>query len=421
MCGLVCAIAKHASGFNRASLDAFHDLLYIDAVRGEDSTGVFLVEKDGDVSLAKEASHAYKYMQAPEYKDLMNQAFKTGRFLVGHNRKATKGSIVDANAHPFIAEDKIVLVHNGTLFGDHKDLADTEVDSHAIAYTLAKHPNDVEGAMDKIFGAYALIWYDVENDNLNFLRNSQRPLHFFESDNAWLFASESSMLDYVIARNKITGPKKVTSEFEENTHTAFKWNKNHMDVTNTKLVQKTYSRAPTTTTYSYGSGYSRYDDDVYDGCNLTPIQDRYPNDIKGKVKTSYSMEEAIAETLQCSVTKREYVAVEKDLKGEWVELQFKDFLYVNDKDASSGYFVYGTVVTDSDMIGRIIFDRDTDENLILDLTQNQRKGWVEIANPVWRPYSNMGPNGYVILFCTNYTPVNTAVEAAVATLVNGSD
>jgi hypothetical protein len=80
MCGLVCAIAKHASGFSRASLDAFHDLLYIDAVRGEDSTGVFLVEKDGDVSLAKEASHAYQYMQAPAYKELMNQAFKTGRY-----------------------------------------------------------------------------------------------------------------------------------------------------------------------------------------------------------------------------------------------------------------------------------------------------------------------------------------------------
>ena len=90
-------------------------MLWLDALRGFDSTGMFCVNNQGNIYWAKEASNPGKFLPQAEVKDILNIAFRNGKMLVGHNRKATKGSVTDDNAHPFI-EENIILVHNGTIF-----------------------------------------------------------------------------------------------------------------------------------------------------------------------------------------------------------------------------------------------------------------------------------------------------------------
>lgn len=204
MCGLVAIISNSYNGFTIKEKDIFDELLYIDALRGEDSTGVMAVDNDGNLELAKEASVAGYYQQSDEYKKLMGGVVRNGSAVVGHNRKATKGTINDENAHPFVVDDRIILVHNGTLYGDHKKIADTEVDSHAIAHLIHQKGDDVEAALKELNGAYALIWYDVQAKTMNFVRNSQRPLYFIELHNSWIWASEGGMLSWILSRNQAT-------------------------------------------------------------------------------------------------------------------------------------------------------------------------------------------------------------------------
>ena len=46
MCGIVGIATKQNNGFTSAEGDMFRDMLYLDAFRGWDSTGVFGVDKN---------------------------------------------------------------------------------------------------------------------------------------------------------------------------------------------------------------------------------------------------------------------------------------------------------------------------------------------------------------------------------------
>lgn len=200
MCGIVGVISAHKNGFSSPEMDAFSQMLFLDTLRGWDSTGVFNVTKDNEVNIYKEASPGPTFITRNEFKDFRSSCVMDGMVAVGHNRAATRGNVVDKNAHPFWVDDKIVLVHNGTFFSDHKHLKNTEVDSEAIAHLLAED-NDVEKVLQKINCAYALVWYNVEQRKLNIIRNNLRPLHFmYTKGGAVLFASEAETLGYVAAK-----------------------------------------------------------------------------------------------------------------------------------------------------------------------------------------------------------------------------
>jgi hypothetical protein len=214
MCGLVLLVNKNTNGFSWKQRDVFNSLLFLDTLRGDDSTGMFVVDNIGNVSLAKEASMAPIFMADPAYKDLIQKAYQTGWAAVGHNRKATRGSITDENAHPFVVDDRIVLVHNGSFNGSHKHLKDTEVDSEAIAHMLAEN-SDPETALRKVNAAYALIWYDVDAKTMHVVRNSQRPLWYMETHDSYIMASEKAFLQFVIDRHDLK-PTEGLYEVKEN-------------------------------------------------------------------------------------------------------------------------------------------------------------------------------------------------------------
>lgn len=203
MCGLV----GMAGNFIDADKKAFRNLLRFDVVRGEHSTGVATVDK------GSEMIHLYKKVGAPDllfsaYEDFeLNGTYKgpDAKLFIGHNRYATKGAVTDDNAHPFY-HGGIVGAHNGTLdtvFGL-KDGNKFAVDSEAIFYTLSQM-NDVE-AISNIDGAYALTWYDANENKLKVIRNKERPLHWCrrKDSDVIYWASMPWMLELALAYANVT-------------------------------------------------------------------------------------------------------------------------------------------------------------------------------------------------------------------------
>ena len=201
MCGIVGMVATFENGFTFKHKDVFSNLLWLDTLRGDDSTGIFGVNKYGNVKYAKDIKNGPQSLETTECKDILSDIYLNGRCIVGHNRKATRGFITDENAHPFVEGDKI-LVHNGTL-ANHKELTENkvEVDSHAILHSIVER--GYQKTFEEIQGAFALAWYDTKEKKLHLARNSERPLWIANTPGAWIFASEKEMLEFVLERNKI--------------------------------------------------------------------------------------------------------------------------------------------------------------------------------------------------------------------------
>ncbi len=205
MCGIVGFIHGGKYGFDAKTADVMETMLFLDTQRGWDSTGTFGVQKNGNLYLAKDAIHGADFINTKEYKDIRSKMISSGQFWVGHNRWATRGNITDKNAHPFVVEDNIVLVQNGTMRGDHKKHKDVEVDTEAIAHVI-HDTGDIEEALNKIDASFALVWYNVKNKTLHLIRNNERPLYTAKTkDNqgSVLFASEENMILYAAYKHEL--------------------------------------------------------------------------------------------------------------------------------------------------------------------------------------------------------------------------
>lgn len=205
MCGIVGVVTAATNGFWQNEIEAFRDMLLMDTLRGWDSTGVFGVSNKNNVVIHKEASQGGIFIRSKEFQEFCRQAYGSGQIAVGHNRAATKGSIKDVNAHPFWVNDNTILVQNGTYRGEHKHLADVEVDSHAIAHIIEKYQDAVEEGLRHINAAYALVWYNVKQKRLYLIRNSERPLYITDTDrDTIMFASEAEFILAAASRNNIS-------------------------------------------------------------------------------------------------------------------------------------------------------------------------------------------------------------------------
>ncbi len=95
MCGLVGC----AGILDFASEKAFRNLLILDSLRGEDSTGIASVKKNSeDVTVVKAVGDPFRLFETRRFDKVMAQG---NRVLIGHNRYATTGSVSASNAHPF--------------------------------------------------------------------------------------------------------------------------------------------------------------------------------------------------------------------------------------------------------------------------------------------------------------------------------
>lgn len=158
------------------------------------------VSINGDVEIVKELGPpqllwAWSDFSVFDYKGFPNNT--STKLLLGHNRAATQGKITAENAHPF-EFDGLIGAHNGTLddwtirnFAEYKN---HDVDSHVLFEIL--NNKGVDEMYKNISGAMALTWYDKDEKQLHFLRNSQRPLFYAydKEGTAILWASEMVFL-----------------------------------------------------------------------------------------------------------------------------------------------------------------------------------------------------------------------------------
>ena len=249
MCGIVGVISKLPRGINFGTMECFAEMLITDSIRGPDSTGVFSVTGEGNASYLKLATHPYNLIKSREYMDWQANTIMSGQAAIGHNRKATEGAIVNANAHPFTFGN-IILVHNGHI-GNFRSLLNikereklkVEVDSHAAAILLAR--NEPERILKEMTGAFTFVWYDVLQKKMFAIRNEERPLSIATTEREIFIASEHLMLHWLLSRR---GIKAEISNFKAgillsmDLNDGFKFDHKKIDL----YVPKIYTAPPAT-------------------------------------------------------------------------------------------------------------------------------------------------------------------------------
>ena len=265
MCGIVGILATQSSGFSSDEVKAFTDMLFVDTLRGWDSTGIFSVDNDNDIEILKAAVNGPDFIATSEYKSVMTDSYMRGRILIGHNRAATRGVVVDKNAHPFWVEDNVVLVQNGTWNGCHKHIKDTEVDTEAVAHLVHDKQDNLQEAFDHINAAYALIWYNRGKKTLYVTRNDERPLHIaYLKSGTILFASELSTINFAVGRQNLTVKEKPYS-LKENIINKWSFDdKNHLEFDSEEIKESPKSKYRNFYQAWYPAGGYEYDvTDVY--------------------------------------------------------------------------------------------------------------------------------------------------------------
>lgn len=422
MCGIVGLIGAYQNGLTGDEKEMFTNMLFLDTQRGWDSTGVFMVENVGNMRLKKAAVHGPDFIRTPEYKSWMDTAYTSGMFLVGHNRAATRGTVSDENAHPFCVDDKIVLVQNGTYTGSHKHLADTEVDTEAVAHVLAQH-EDVEEALQRINAAYCLAWYDLRTKTLNLIRNNQRPMYLGEnSEGGWMFASEIETLFYSAARAKIKfkGVPKLIEPGELHTwelQSGKKWYYSSRKIDNNYRYKSGDSTAPgADDDYAAWAQYynQRGGSRRHDFHSVTPIQNvvRDLNSPSNEISIFTYVQhnkfsEFAAEQDTCHEYRENYA---KNRPGTMV-VEFIDYLPVikNQTGDKSKWFVYGKIVTpdERDYSPMVYLQVTGDETVAFDFTLKTLYTVDVPGSPVMHVVTPPGVDKYHVLtlFSCNPKPI----------------
>lgn len=187
--------------------DVLKDLLYLDTWRGRDATGVAALRHNADTAIFKSTVPGHEFIDNPKLK----QHLKLNDFCwIGHNRYGTVGKNIKPNAHPFDILDQdgaciLVGAHNGTLKNkyalmDHNDFG---TDSEAMFNHIAN--TSLEETIPLLDGAWAITYYDHQEEELRFLRNKERPLHYAyeEGRKTMIWASEAWMIRIACSRNQV--------------------------------------------------------------------------------------------------------------------------------------------------------------------------------------------------------------------------
>jgi predicted glutamine amidotransferase len=207
-CGIIGLFGSDCSFATEAKRNFLLDGLFIDALRGKDSTGIAMLPKHKglDPKIFKRAISGPDFVELSATKRLIGTLTNT-LGAIGHNRSITRGWIDDESAHPF-QYDHITLVHNGTVqnadwLAGKKNESGSSVDSAQVAWCFSqKEPDEL---LPKMNGGFSLVWWDARDATLHFARNTERPMYLLLNDrnNMMYFASELGMLKLLTDRSAL--------------------------------------------------------------------------------------------------------------------------------------------------------------------------------------------------------------------------
>lgn len=207
MCGLVGVLGEPGEDITQL----FTDMLYMDTIRGHDSTGVMVKKENKPPVVLKEIGIAHSLIKSKAWGRHVTKSVDSNICYIGHNRAGTRGGNTIQNAHPF-THGHITLTHNGTLLSSYelekKGNISFGTDSEHIAYSV--YTQGIEWTWRKLNGAAALVWWDRKENTLNLIRNEKRPLAFVytEDKKHFIYASEIWMIDAFASRRGIKVDKK---------------------------------------------------------------------------------------------------------------------------------------------------------------------------------------------------------------------
>lgn len=183
MCGIVGAIAqRHVS---EILLEGLRRLEY----RGYDSAGLAVLDDAGNIQRTR-ALGKVSELEAAIDKTLGGKK-PQGTIGIAHTRWATHGVPSEANAHPHMSSDDVVLVHNG-IIENYQDLKaelkqqgyvfNSETDSEVVVHLIHKElktnsfADSVKNAIARLEGAYALVIMQQGNQDELWVARQGSPL-----------------------------------------------------------------------------------------------------------------------------------------------------------------------------------------------------------------------------------------------------
>lgn len=295
MCGITGILDTSTAAFFDKDVKTLFGMMLLNSLRGNASTGVFGVDRQGRVNILKTLGHPYEW-NSYQVSDVFWSRMKADyNFVVAHGRLPTKGETVIANAHPFVS-DHITLVHNGTL-NNYEELnkkfkKNFKVDSQLLTYLIEKE--GIDETLKLISGAWAMVYYDESEQSLNFIRNGQRPLHY--AMNQWkdrmYFGSEEHYVKWGASVGSPNSEMKVL-EFKVNTLYKIKkaGNKIEMEMIDKSKYYPGYTPSYTGTytgTHSKhyhhgfgGYGYEGFEDDDETGAYVPPTVSKPKDNVVG--------------------------------------------------------------------------------------------------------------------------------------------
>ena len=175
--------------------------------RGYDSAGCALVsDVDGALKIYKAKGKVSDLEAVAESQD------HSGTLGIAHTRWATHGVPSEVNAHPHTSQSgNLTLVHNGIIENyatlreqlkergyTFKSETDTEVLVQLIEYVMTKNnvdlPTAVRGALNQVFGAYAIAVIDARNPDVIVAARKSSPLAVgvVDDNSEFFIASDAS-------------------------------------------------------------------------------------------------------------------------------------------------------------------------------------------------------------------------------------
>lgn len=243
MCGLFGGYSSFLSITERENVKA---LGVLSQFRGEHSAGVVVSskkfnEKNRMIRIRKCLGSTSHLFADKEFKSITDG--HDVQFIIGHARFATSGSVTTANAHPFKC-DNIYGVHNGTInnFVVPKEQQEFNSDSRILFNKIREVgvDNALKQAGD---GAYAIVYYDLATDTINFARNDKRTLYYVETGGTLYWASEKRFLNFVFEKSSINSSISIRPFLPNRLYT-LKVGRNPSSMTSREIVTQEEKEVP---------------------------------------------------------------------------------------------------------------------------------------------------------------------------------